>query len=413
MLILRCGKGFGDFAPDQGLGVSRLSAVVPCLCPGISLKGSAVHALKSAAPIRSWKMVNEMSDEMVSGRDGLLPLSQRVDAPAELGLPDAGNGVRWRPLERADLDNVLALWHAVDPVDDPTSATTLEDLVEEFDDPVFDAERDGLVGLDGQGRAVACGRVTRSSVDETIVWIHLEGVVHPDRRGEGIGTTLLDWQERRGRQHLAASEDTLPGWLVADVSEHAVAAGELLTVNGFRGARWWFEMERDLSAPIPDVALPAGARVVGYTADLAEAGRLTFNEAFRDHWGSQPHTASEWAIADRRSEFRADLSSLVSVADGDEADEIVALLSSEVPEYEWEARGRKFASISAVAVRRPWRGRGIARALIVQAMRAYRDEGLELAVLSVDTENPSGALGLYEGLGFVPTERSTTFVKTF
>ncbi|MEE6169671.1 MULTISPECIES: GNAT family N-acetyltransferase [unclassified Mycolicibacterium] len=289
----------------------------------------------------------------------------------------------------------------------------MDELIEEFEDPMFDAGRDGIIGLDETGRAVACGTVTRSSINETIVWIQLEGTVHPDRRGEGIGTILLDWQERRGLQQLAASEETLPGWLTADVSEHAVAAAHLLTAQGFHGVRWWFDMERDLSAPLPDVALPADVRLVDYTPDTSEAARVAFNEAFRDHWGSQPHTAEEWAKSDKRSEFRADLSTLVSVANGNADEEIAAVLSTEVPEHEWEARGSKFAHISGVAVRRPWRGRGIARALIVNAMHAYRDAGLEVAALSVDTENPTGALGLYESLGFAPTERSTTFIKAF
>ncbi|NKQ35221.1 MAG: GNAT family N-acetyltransferase [Chloroflexi bacterium] len=64
-----------------------------------------------------------------------------------------------------------------------------------------------------------------------------------------------------------------------------------------------------------------------------------------------------------------------------------------------------------IGVIRGWRQRGIASALIAAAMRAFRDEGLEYAKLGVDTENPTGALRLYENLGFYSVRRSTAFHK--
>jgi ribosomal protein S18 acetylase RimI-like enzyme len=56
--------------------------------------------------------------------------------------------------------------------------------------------------------------------------------------------------------------------------------------------------------------------------------------------------------------------------------------------------------LDSVATRRPWRGRGLAGALIVRSMAALRDRGMTEAGLGVDAENPSGALRLYERFGF-------------
>jgi len=67
--------------------------------------------------------------------------------------------------------------------------------------------------------------------------------------------------------------------------------------------------------------------------------------------------------------------------------------------------------IKELAVRRPWRKRGIASALMCISMRAFEAEGLDFARLGVDTENPSGALGLYERLGFKPFKRFIAFEK--
>ena len=58
-----------------------------------------------------------------------------------------------------------------------------------------------------------------------------------------------------------------------------------------------------------------------------------------------------------------------------------------------------------VSVRRPWRRRGVARALIVAALEGLRERGMTSANLGVDADNPNGALGLYESLGFNTTKR--------
>ena len=46
------------------------------------------------------------------------------------------------------------------------------------------------------------------------------------------------------------------------------------------------------------------------------------------------------------------------------------------------------------------RGRGLAKATIAAALKAAAEGGCRRATLQVDIENVTGALGLYEGLGF-------------
>jgi ribosomal protein S18 acetylase RimI-like enzyme len=48
----------------------------------------------------------------------------------------------------------------------------------------------------------------------------------------------------------------------------------------------------------------------------------------------------------------------------------------------------------------------MARALVL-----IRDRGMTTAVLDVDSANPTGALGLYESLGFEIERRSTAWRK--
>jgi mycothiol synthase len=73
------------------------------------------------------------------------------------------------------------------------------------------------------------------------------------------------------------------------------------------------------------------------------------------------------------------------------------------------ALGIRRGWLDSVFTRRAWRRRGLARALIVRSLHLLRARGMEIAALGVDADNPSGALGLYESVGFAVTERLTTW----
>jgi ribosomal protein S18 acetylase RimI-like enzyme len=85
----------------------------------------------------------------------------------------------------------------------------------------------------------------------------------------------------------------------------------------------------------------------------------------------------------------------------------------EIARLENEALGVRRGWLGRVSVRRPWRRRGLASALIVAALTGLRDAGMRDAMLGVDSENPSGALHLYESLGFVTVEHATTYRKAW
>ena len=80
-------------------------------------------------------------------------------------------------------------------------------------------------------------------------------------------------------------------------------------------------------------------------------------------------------------------------------------------EDDWEALGASNAYIDLIGVVRAHRRRGLAPLVIAATLDAVASAGLEKAVLDVDTESPTGANTLYEGLGFVPTERSMALVQ--
>jgi ribosomal protein S18 acetylase RimI-like enzyme len=335
-----------------------------------------------------------------------LPLSARVDAPAEL-QPAAVAGVSWRPATLDDIDSIVALSAAISADEHPEWSEPREEIEETLTLSFVDIARDTIVG-ESDGRMVAFGQALAPSEPATIVRSIYLGGVHPEFRGRGIGRSLVAWLEGRGRQQLAAFDLELPGWLVAYTQERNPAAIRLFERAGYPTVRYFSQLERTLDGPIPELDLPAPLRLVNASLDLSAATRAAKNSAFRDHWGSQPTPEEEWDNFMTASTRRLDLSFLAM-----DGDQVVGLVILDVNEEDWVLQGYPSSYISLVGVVAPWRRRGVAPALLAASLRASRDSGLERVALDVDSENPTGALGLYTGMGFAPVHTSRAHVKEF
>jgi len=335
-----------------------------------------------------------------------LPLSERVDAPAEL-QPAPVPGIAWRPAALDDVDDLVALSAAMAALDHPDWSEPRDEIEELLTLSFVDAARDTLLG-ETDGRVVAFGQALAPFEPETIVRSVLLGGVHPEFRGRGIGRSLLGWLEGRGRQQLAAFRLDLPGWLMAYSQDRNPGGARLLERAGFATARYFAQLERTLDGPIPELELPAPLRMVNASLELSAATRTAKNSAFRDHWGSQPTPVEAWDNFMTASTRRLDLSYLA--LDGDE---VVGLVILDVNEDDWARQGYPSSYISLVGVVAPWRRRGVAPVLLAASLRASRDAGLERTALDVDSENPTGALGLYTGMGFATVHTSRAHVKAF
>ncbi|MDN4616194.1 GNAT family N-acetyltransferase [Leifsonia sp. F6_8S_P_1B] len=339
----------------------------------------------------------------------LTPLSERVVAP-ETVVPSHPLVAEWRPATLSDVDAVWEVRRASDAVDHPNYVATRDEVEEDLGYSFVDLERDTLLAIGHDGRPLAFGLVLEPPRQETLVREFMNGYVHPEARGKGIGRELIRWQRARGEQRLAASAKALPGWLVGYADRRAPDRERLLTSAGFTAMRWFHTMERDLSLPISDVTPTEPVTIRTYAEaivgdDASEAVHAARDEAFRDHWGSQPLSDEQWRSL-TGGVFVADLSFVAFAADG----AIAGVLLTDVNEEDWAGQGFTGAYVSTVAVTRAHRGRRIAPALLAAVLRACADRGWERVVLDVDADNPTGALGLYTGMGFVPTQHETGLV---
>jgi mycothiol synthase len=318
-------------------------------------------------------------------------------------------GAAWRPLALDDVAAYVRLQEDVRVADAGSEVTTADVARHELADPNCPIATNTLVLALPDGSLAASIMVNARLAGIESRRVFLWGATHPDHRGRGIGTAILAWGVARADEILAGEPAELLR-LVETVKEAGlVEAVALHEAAGFRPARWYFDMRRDLREPLPPMPDLGGLRLVAYEVPMGQPLLAIHNEAFRDHWGSEPLTPETWNhefVGD--PVFRGDLSFVV--LDGEE---IAAYTVNYVSESDWDVVGVREGWVGQLGVRRPWRRRGVATALLVRSMEAFRAAGLEAATLGVDAENPTGALGVYERVGFRPIRRSVRLQRPF
>jgi mycothiol synthase len=215
------------------------------------------------------------------------------------------------------------------------------------------------------------------------------GVVHPRAKGRGIGAQLVD-----------RSESNLVGRGAARIHQFAIgaddAARRLMLARGYRDVRHFFDMAIQLEArpEVPDVEIET------FREEDARVFHAALDEAFQDHWEHHSRPFEDWWERNRASSGY-DPSLWFVVRDGDE---LAAVVRN-------EANRNGGGYVAAIGVRRRWRGRGYAKALLLHTFREFYDRGFPRVTLGVDAENPTGATQLYESVGMAVEQENVVFEK--
>ena len=269
----------------------------------------------------------------------------------------------------------------------------------------WDPSRDQMVAeLDGVLAGWATASIHEAQTGEQILEANVR--VDPVHRGRGIGRALLRAAEARLRERAVAEPYEGRRILSTYATDTAPGAGRLFKSEGFRPARYYFHMVRPGLDGLAEPELPEGIDVRPVREAELDAIFDAEEEAFSDEWLEAQPTAQ-----DRRrylGDPRVDPALWQVGWDGDEVAGIV------FPAVDADANaryGRRRVVLDAVAVRGAFRRRGLATALMLRALQAARDAGLTSADLWVDSANPSGAIRIYERLGFEAVLRSTAYHK--
>jgi mycothiol synthase len=327
----------------------------------------------------------------------------RIPAPALPRLP----GVVLRPFRDAtDFDRLAAVIRASNRADEIPWLPTVDNLRGELEnrasiDPTRDlilAERFGKpIGMTG------VERVVRDSAPVYEMW----SSVLPSHRRHGLGTALLGWCLARIRQRAAVEGPGLPIVVQDDAEEQEAGHRALLARNGFTPVRHFFLMRRPNLDDVPDAPLPDGLEVRPVREDQRRQILEAEFEAFEDHWGSRERSEEQFKVTLSRAELDTDLWVVAW-----DKDQVAGVVENWIWADENAELGVKRGWLERISVRRPWRRRGLARALTARSLVRLREAGMEEGMLGVDSKNANGALGLYDGLGFEVHSRSAAYRRT-
>ena len=312
---------------------------------------------------------------------------------ADVARGDGQEGITWRPPVQDDVPAIVALYDVCCDADGTYRAAPSE-ILDHWDSQSISPSTDALMGFTEEGTLVsAIWSIVPESVETLRRAFGYENRIHPEYRTEAMRDRSLDWWEVRSRQRLANHDDDLPRLLYQFVFAQQTAEIAYYESRGYEIVRYFHELGRSLAAPLGPVVMPPAIEIRPLETNRADAHKIR-NVAFRDHWGSQPATVAAWA--ETFNEFYMPDASFVAY----EGDEPVGYILSAVYPHDFEDRGWPHFWIEAIGTLRSHRKRGIASGLISMAMETMRRVGMEFVILGVDAENPTGAYGLYERLGF-------------
>jgi len=306
-----------------------------------------------------------------------------------------------RPASMADLDAAIELFNTCSQAQIGNNESSRAGVANAWNNPRLNQETDQRVVFSQDGALVGYADVW--ALDATPVHPMVWGRVHPDYEGLGIGTYLLQWAEQRALQVL----DIVPPQVRVSYRAHCwdsyTPSKDLLEGFGMNLIRHSYQMRIHMAEPPTAAHWAEGIRIRTFRPEDAEAVYRADDEAFQDHFGYAPMGFENFTHYFINSpHFDPDLWFLAF--DGEEIAGICLCRreSREDPSMGW---------VTSLGVRRPWRRRGIALALLRHCFAAFWQCGKTRVGLGVDAENLTGALHLYQKAGMHVHRMSNLYEK--
>jgi mycothiol synthase len=291
-----------------------------------------------------------------------------------------------RPARWADINAVAKLTHEVAEMEgDSLFVLTAEELANEWKSEGFNVERDVFVVETRDGRLVGSEEFYNESGHHQL---KADGCVHPEFRGLGIGSSLLAKIAECAQAEMAFAAPGERVFIQSLIHNKDEAGHNLLRNNGYAPVRYYWRMEIKLQEAPATVTFPAGIELQPFIKD--EHAVLVWqadNKAFRDHWGSRDQTYEEWS----HGKF--------GNPNFDPTLWMIAWDGYEVAGFSQNRFRKGIGWIGTIAVRRPWRGKGLGSDLIRHTFGEFYKRGMTTIGLGVDSANLTGATRLYERAG--------------
>ncbi|HYF64879.1 MAG TPA: GNAT family N-acetyltransferase [Herpetosiphonaceae bacterium] len=272
--------------------------------------------------------------------------------------------------------------------------TKESDMRLEFETPGFNLETDTRLVHDQSDKLV--GYINVWDTSKPHVNIFLGGRVHPEHRGQGIGTAMLQWGEERARQSIAKAPEGAQVTISQGCLSTDAPTADLFKLQGFALTRHFWRMVAELDGPPAAPALADGITIRPFDpASELPAVVKALSDSFKDHWGyvDEPFEdkLAKWEqyIADHEN---YDPNLFFVALDGGQIAGIALCWKKTVedPEMGW---------VGTLGVRREWRRKGVGLALLLHSFNEFYARGQKRVGLGVDASSLTGATRLYEKAG--------------
>jgi mycothiol synthase len=280
-----------------------------------------------------------------------------------------------------------------------------EDLKAEFEHPKLDKTLDLQVWHDEAGNLVAFGQIWRDVTPERFDG-HLYLRIHPDYTAGDLTLAVLQWAEARLKSHEAYQ--TLPTKLGVSCKNTQTDQKAKLEQARYVETRYAYTMERDLHQPFPLYQFPEG-HTLDHVKNDEEVAKWVdvFNWSFIDHYNFHPTNFEDHKHWLKSLDYIPELDLVAVGEDGN----FNAMCLGWISKSENAHRGVKEGWINTLGTRRGFRKIGLGKNMLLASMHKLKEYGMNTALLGVDTQNPTGALGLYESVGFSVRHNYITFTK--
>jgi ribosomal protein S18 acetylase RimI-like enzyme len=305
-------------------------------------------------------------------------------------------GIVLRPYHgQDDLPAIAAVINAsmaADGIDIVRNVNEVRNFLEHS--PNFDPSQDTFLA-EADGNLIAYGDATWNDENAGGRVYRADTYVLPDYRATSLPAVLFGSLIERLEAVAASHADIQPKVLHVSLGEKEDALRAVVERQGFKPTRTFYRMVRGDLKNIPDIPLPSGLEVRQVRPEDKRAIYEALKEAFRDHWGTRPASEDDYQQWEKDPIANPDLWQVAW-----DEDEIAGMVLNFVDEDENQRYDRARGYTEGICVRRPWRRRGLARALIARSLQVLADAGMTEAALGVDSDNQTGALDLYLGLGY-------------
>lgn len=301
-----------------------------------------------------------------------------------------------RPTTLDDAEAVAQVYTEASRMRGDNELFDAEDIRKEWKREEFHLANSSRVVLDAEGQIVATVTVWDYAPPPVHPWVEWDVINIPER--QAVALYLLEWGEERARQAIDRCPPEARVSFKSGTLSTCKPDKALLETFGMTPLRCFSRMMITLQEEPQVPVLPNGIsiRTFNYPDELPRLVAAR-DEAWRDHFGYVERPLEEnlkewrhWLENDKLFD-----PSLWYLAIDNESGEIASIVLCR--REEWGNPDCGYVNI--VATRRPWRGRGLAQALLQHGFRELWQRGRNVITLYVDDSSPTGATRLYERVG--------------